>query len=236
LRNFKRRLLALPISAALAAGAGAAEPGVAPFAAQYVAEWHGIAVGVSDLDLRTDDRPDRYVYTWRVSARGIFRLVYPHPVTQKSWFGVSGGHVVPERYHADDGNSTVDLEFDWPAGLARGTSAKKPVLLHVPPGTQDLMSIQVEIMQDLRLGAVPAVFRIVDKDEVKEFNYVDEGAARIRTALGAIDTRIVASRRAGSNRVLRMWFAPSLGFVPVQAVRSRGGDTEFAMRIKSLAP
>jgi hypothetical protein len=31
-----------------------------------------------------------------------------------------------------------------------------------------------------------------------------------------------------------MWFAPSLGFVPVQAERSRDGKLEFAMRIKSL--
>jgi hypothetical protein len=31
-----------------------------------------------------------------------------------------------------------------------------------------------------------------------------------------------------------MWFAPSLGFVPVQAERTRDGKLEFAMRIKSL--
>jgi len=31
-----------------------------------------------------------------------------------------------------------------------------------------------------------------------------------------------------------MWFAPSLGFVPVQAERSRDGKVEIAMRIKSV--
>ena len=30
-----------------------------------------------------------------------------------------------------------------------------------------------------------------------------------------------------------MWFAPALGYVPVQAERERGGKLEFAMRIKS---
>ena len=35
---------------------------------------------------------------------------------------------------------------------------------------------------------------------------------------------------------LRMWFAPSLGYLPVQAERSRGGKLEFAMRIRSLGP
>jgi hypothetical protein len=32
-----------------------------------------------------------------------------------------------------------------------------------------------------------------------------------------------------------MWFAPSLGYVPVQAERSRDGKLEFAMRIKAVS-
>jgi hypothetical protein len=31
-----------------------------------------------------------------------------------------------------------------------------------------------------------------------------------------------------------MWFAPSLGFVPVQAERSRDGKVEISMRLKSV--
>jgi hypothetical protein len=31
-----------------------------------------------------------------------------------------------------------------------------------------------------------------------------------------------------------MWFAPDLGFVPVQAERTRDGKLEFAIRIHSL--
>jgi hypothetical protein len=52
--------------------------------------------------------------------------------------------------------------------------------------------------------------------------------------LGELDTLVVASQRAGNNRVLKMWFAPSLGYIPVQAERSRDGKLEFAMRIKTL--
>ena len=69
---------------------------------------------------------------------------------------------------------------------------------------------------------------------LKEFIYVREGIAKIRTALGPLDTIIVSSQRAGGNRILRMWFAPSLGYIPVQAERSRDGNLEFAMRIKSV--
>ncbi len=98
------------------------------------------------------------------------------------------------------------------------------------------MSIQVEIMLDLKNGALPGVFYIVDKDQLKDFIYKQEGTARIRTGIGPLDTIIVSSRRPGNDRILRMWFAPSLGFIPVQAERSRGDRLEFAMRIKSLRP
>jgi hypothetical protein len=219
------------------AAPSAAEPtpdtGIAPFSAHYLADWKSINVGTSDLKLERDAEPGHYVYTWTITARGIFRL-YRAQVTQKSWLSINADHVRPDRYHAEDGASSVNLDFDWNSRRARGTSEKKPVDVALESGTQDVMSIQVEVMLDLKNGNLPKTFRILDNDEVKEFIYTEEGTAKLRTALGELDTVIVASRREGNNRILRMWFAPSLGFVPVQAERTRDGKLEFAMRIKSL--
>jgi hypothetical protein len=219
--------------AAAARTPAAADAGLAPFSAHYQADWKSINVGTSDLELKQDTEPGHYLYTWTITAHGIFRL-YRDEVTQKSWLNISADHVRPEKYRAEDGSSSVNLDFDWDAGHVRGTSEKKPVDLKLDDGTQDLMSIQVEVMLDLIKGNLPKTFRIIDKDELKDFIYTQEGNANIRTALGALDTVIVSSRRAGNNRILRMWFAPSLGFVPVQAERTRDGKLEFAMRIKTL--
>jgi len=206
---------------------------IAPFSAHYLADWKNINVGTSDLELKPDTEPGHYLYTWTITARGIFRL-YRSEVTQKSWLSVDAGHIRPNRYRGEDGSSSVNLDFDWDARRASGTSEGKAVDLKLEEGTQDLMSIQVEVMRDLRKGDLPKTFQIIDKDRLKEFIYAEEGNARIRTGLGELDTVIVSSRQAGNNRILRMWFAPSLGFVPVQAERTRDGKLEFAMRIKSL--
>ncbi len=214
----------------------AADAGIAPFSAHYVAEWKNNTVGTSDLKLERGAQPGQYVYRWTISARGIFRIVYSSDLTQQSWMSVVDGHVRPGKYRAEEGSSSLSLDFDWGAGRAHGLSEGKPVQIELKPGSQDLMSIQVEIMLDLKNGALPGMFYIVDKDQLKDFIYKQEGAARIRTAIGQLDTIIVSSRRAGNDRILRMWFAPSLGFVPVQAERSRGDKLEFAMRIKSLRP
>jgi len=235
------RGLAVLCMAAGAAHAGAAgepapepEQAIAPFAAHYTADWKSINVGTSDILLRPDATPGSYVYTWTMTARGIFRLLYSNDVVQRSWIRVLAGHVQPERYHADQGEANVNIDFDWSDGRARGSSEGKPISLRLIDGTQDVMSIQIEVMRDLENGDLPKLFRILDKDEVKEFIYTREGTARIRTALGELDTIVVSSHRAGNNRVLRMWFAPSLGYIPVQAERSRDGKVEFGMRIKSV--
>lgn len=205
-----------------------------PFAAHYTADWKTINVGTSDIELKPDGPPGQYLYTWTVTARGIFRIVYSNDVIQKSWLTAVGNHVRPEKYRAEQGQSTVNIDFDWEGGHAKGTNETKPVNLKLREGTQDVMSIQIEVMQDLRNGNLPKTFNILDKDEIKEFLYTREGPARIRTALGELDTVVVASQREGGNRILRMWFAPSLGYVPVQAERTRDGKLEFALRIKTL--
>jgi len=207
---------------------------LAPFAAHYTADWRSINVGTSDLELKADAAPATFVYTWTMTARGIFRLMYSNDVIQKSWFSIVDEHVRPEKYRAEQGSSTASIDFDWAGHHASGSSENKPVYLRLADGVQDIMSIQIEVMLDLKNGNLPKTFRILDKDEIKEFIYTQEGPARLRTALGVLDTVIVSSQRTGSNRTLRMWFAPSLGYVPVLAERSHDGKLEFSMKIKTL--
>lgn len=219
--------------AAPAAPAANAEPSVQPFVAHYTADWKSINVGTSDLDLKLAPTGG-YLYTWTTTARGVFRLIYSNDVVQKSRFKVLAQHVQPENYQASDGSSSVSIDFDWAGAKARGVSENKPVDLNLKEGTQDVMSIQIEVMLDLKNGMLPKTFHILDKDEIKDFTYTREGTATLKSAIGDLETIIVASQRTGNNRILRMWFAPALGFVPVQAERSRDGKLEFAMRIKSL--
>ena len=235
-------LLSIAVSAttvlanAVAAGAAPAadDAGIAPFIAHYQADWKGISVGTSDMQLTQGAEPGQYLYTWTITARGIFRVAYHDDLVQKSWLTMTGNHVRPDKYLGKEGSSSVELNFDWQSMRATGLSEKKPVDLKLKEGTQDVMSSQVEVMLDLKHGNLPKTFQIIDKDQLKEFIYTQEGSAKIRTAIGEIDTVIVTSQRTGNNRILRMWFAPSLGFVSVQAERSRDGKVEISMRIKSV--
>ncbi len=235
----RRRHLAAALLVCAGAGSHAAPATLPaplePFTAQFGADWKGIGIASSTLQLRRDTQPDQWIYTWRITANGVFHLFYSEDLVQTTWFDLDGTGLRPRRYEATQGSKAVRLDFDWDARRARGTEEGKPLELPLNERTLDVLSIQVEVMQDLKAGALPPRFSIIDKDEVKEFLYTREGAARLHTALGDLDTVIVASQREGNDRILRMWFAPSLGYVPVQAERTRGGKLEFAMRIRSLA-
>src|SRR5271170_7342873 len=101
------------------------DTGIAPFSGHYLAEWKGISVGTSDLQLEQDAKLGHYHYKWTISARGIFRVIYSDDVIQQSWFGVTDDHVRPDKYRAQEGSSTVSFDFDWDGGHALGSSEGK---------------------------------------------------------------------------------------------------------------
>jgi hypothetical protein len=224
----------LPSACPYAADEPAVRGHVQPFVAHYEAYWKGIRVGTSDIKLEPTGEADRLLYTWTITALGIFKLAYHDDLVQRSWLRVIDNHVRPDKYFGKEGSASVELNFDWQDKRATGLSEGKPVDIKLPEGAQDVMSSQVEVMLDLMNNNLPGTFQIIDKDQLKEFNYTQEGSGKIHTDIGDLETVIVTSQRAGNNRLLRMWFAPSLGFVPVQAERSRDGKVEIAMRIRSV--
>lgn len=209
-----------------------------PFSASYAIVWKGISAGTSELQLerQTDGR---FLYSSRSTARGMFRMVFSEDVTQTSLLELTEQGPRPLRYRGDDGTpkteKDISLDFDWAAGRVTGTAENKPVEMELSPGVQDAMSIQLALIRELRAGGKPMSYKLADKDQIKTYEYTHEGTAKIKTALGELDTIIYRSHRADSSRrIIRMWHAPSLGFIPVQAERVKDGKREWLMEIRSL--
>lgn len=215
----------------------AASTDVQPYSASYSVEWRGMGAGTSTVELaKLED--DRWTYTSRNLARGLFKLALPNPITQSSVFRIRDGKVVPLTYRVDDGSKAttrdISLDFNWQAGRVTGTAEDESVDVEVPAGAQDALTAQIVLMRELLAGREPGTLRLIDKDEVKVYDYVREGNERLKTPLGDMDTVIYRSARQGSNRVTRLWLAPSLGYVPVRAQQKRGERTEFTMMVRTL--
>ena len=239
----RRRAFLTLVGLSIAAVAGfpasraAAQEPLKGFSAVYEVVYRGMNAGSTTLELSSEGG-DRWRYVSRANARGVFKLALSGEVRQTSQFTLVDGMPRPIRYVADDGTEDVQrdirLDFDWRAGRVRGTAEAQPVDLPLREGLQDGLSAQVALMRALDAGQTPRRFFLIDKDEIKEYLYETGGTARLRTALGEIDTVIWSSRRPGSDRVTRVWYAPAYGYAPVQAERRRGTKTEWTMRLKSL--
>lgn len=224
-----------------AGGAGAVEPSTTllrPFVVVQSVQWKGLNAAVSTLTL-TQNGPDRWTYSTKSEGRGLARLLLPGDITQTSQFTIVDGAARPEHFRGDDGSSDdskdVSFDFDWVRNRVTGVAERKAVSLELRSGIQDDLTAQITTMLELaRGGRLPPSFWVVDNNEFKEYLYRQEGTARLQTAVGALDTIIVSSQRKGSPRTIRTWFAPSLGYVPVKAERTRAGKLEFSMAIRSI--
>jgi hypothetical protein len=220
-----------------AASAAADADGPHDFVAKFAIEWHGITAGYTTLEL-TRTAPNTFTYKSSNVARGIFKLAFPDVISQTSTFTVVNGEVVPATYHADDGapdsDKAVTLRFDWQTRRVSGIAEKKPVDLPLQSGTQDTLSVQIELMIEVAAGRSPKSFWLIDNDETKEYKYTREGTETLDTPLGKLDTVRYRSEHAGSDRVTRLWLASSLGYLPIRAERSRAGKVDFGLVIREL--
>ena len=244
-----RRALTVGVSTAALAlclmDADAAEPAGAsppaaclqPFKLTLDVEWHGMGAGTSTLQLTRQSATE---YTYRSSnvAHGLFRLAIPDTITQTSNFAIVDGKVRPLSYVGDDGSTDtardVSLNFDWTTNRVTGIAEDKPVNATLTPDVQDSLSVQVALMCELAAGRSPKSFRLIDKDEVKEYQYTHEGSATLDTPAGKLETLIYTSQRIGASRLTRMWIAPSLGYLPVRAEQMRKGKRELQLKIQSV--
>lgn len=214
-------------------------PAPAPFTAVYALQWHGLTAGYSTLSL-TEASPGQYVYSSVNRARGVFKLAFPDPISERSTFRIADGRVQPLEYEEDNGPSRHDqnvaLRFDWDSGEVHGSAGIKTVEQPLETGTQDPMSVQIALMRELAAGNSPTHFLLFDKTEAAQYHYTLEGKVALDTALGRFETVVYRSDRPDSDRVMRFWLAPTLGYLPVRAERKRRGRTEFELRIRELTP
>lgn len=225
------------LAAPFALAADDSDAGPAEFSAKFAIEWKGITAGYSTFEL-TRTGANAFTYRSRQMARGIFRLAFPDAINQASNFSLVDGEVRPMSYHAAEdergADKTVDLKFDWQARRVSGVSQSKPVDLPLENGTQDGMSVQIELMRELSAGRSPKGFWLIDNDEIKEYKYVREGSETLDTPIGKLETVRYRSEHEGSPRVTRLWLAQSLGYLPVRAERSRGSSVDFSLEILEL--
>jgi len=224
--------------AAPLAGAADAPAGLKPYAARYQATYRSISGGQIEISLAHGARPGEWLYQTRAFPNLLGRVAVSPQARERSTMLVQPGKVQPLRFDFDDGSGSlakdVRFTFDWAAGRVRGEAEGEAFDLEVEPGTQDTASVQAAMIVALLEGRAPQGFTILTGRKLRYYRYWPEGRARVVTPYGQFDTVVWANQRDGSTRVTKVWHAPELGYVPVQAIQYRKGQAETQMKLVAL--
>jgi hypothetical protein len=240
-RRARGSWIAALAGAALALAAAAShggEPALQPYKARYQVTFRGLSGGQIESSLSRGSQPEQWLYETRAFPSLLGRVVVSPSARERSVMQVTADGVRPLTFDFNDGNpdsaKDVRFAFDWAAGRVRGAAAGAPFDLTVRPGTQDTASVQAAMIIELLAGRAPAGFTILTGSKLRDYRYWPEGKATVMTPFGQFETVVWASQRDGSTRVTRVWHAPSLGYVPVQAIHYRKGQPETQMKLLAL--
>jgi hypothetical protein len=232
--------VALAATAGLGSGASAAESGATlqPYKVRYQVSYRGLSGGQIEATLKRGATPGLWIYETRAFPNLLGRLAVSTAARERSTILINATDVRPLTFDFNDGGNDptkrIKHAFDWGAGQVQGEAKGKPFTLAATPGAQDTASVQAAMIVELLAGHTPTGFRILTGKNMHDYKYWSEGRQQIVTPLGSLDCEVWASQRPGSNRVSRMWHAPSFGYMPVQAIQFRNGNPEVQLKVVTL--
>jgi hypothetical protein len=222
------------ISVARADGTAALQP----YTVRYQVKYRGIGGGEIESSFKRSGDADQWQYQTRVFPNLLAQVAVSPNARETSTMLVTPAGVRPLAFSFNDGSDNVAkdvrLIYDWPGSRVTGTSKGKPVDLPLVDGTHDTASVQAAMILELLAGRKPTSFMVITDGRLREYRYWPAGTQQLQTPLGKVDTVIWASQRTGSDRVQKVWHAPSLGFVPVRATQYRKGKAETEMTLLRL--
>jgi hypothetical protein len=209
-----------------------------PYVATYAVSYRGIDAGTLRMQLSHDSQTNRYTFETSANPSTLARLFIGRDAVERTVVEPIADGIRPVQWYLEDGKNGKDgdgnLTFDWAANKVHGEYEGKPVELPTQPGLQDRLSIQLAVSAQLVQGKEPKSIVMVNGDKTREYSYKRGETAQIDTKIGQLDTVIFESTRPGSNRLSKVWHAPSLEFLPVRAEQIRKGKVETIMVLVAL--
>ena len=209
-----------------------------PFTATYAVSYRGMGAGTLKMQLQRDPQSGQYIFETRASPSLLARFAVSRNAIERSVMEITNEGVRPLQWQMDDGKTGTKgdgtLAFDWSQGSVSGAYRDTPVALSTEAKLQDRQSIQIQVMTDLLRGQEPGAVPMVNDDKIRQYAYTRGDNTTVDTKLGKIDAVLYESTRPGSNRVSKVWHAPSFGYLPVRAEQIRKGKVETVMTLIAL--
>ena len=217
-----------------AAGVAAADE-LKPYTATYNGIWRGMTVAVSTLKL--EQTGDTWTFSSRSEPRGLGKLASGiFPPLQVSVVRVTDQGVVPQSFKSSGGDPGKGIQLDYNLQTHRVTGVYETTEVNLPltPQVQDDGSVQLDLMVELLSGRTPSTVQLIDKNNVREYEFTRDGEATLKTAMGEVHTVVFKSQKKYSPRITRFWCAPDRGYIPMKVQQTKGDDVQWTLEIQGV--
>ena len=192
------------------------------------------------VDLKPVDTPNEYLYSVTTRTRGIARLMRPGTASEIARFRYDENGFQPLSYRLDDGVAKAEndsnIEFNWETGTATSTHEIETVELPISAGMLDRLTADIAAIHKLRNGETLTGFDLVDRNEIRRYEYTLQGEETIKVPAGTFKAVKYLRSRPGSSRATLIWFAPDMEYLPIKITQLKRGKPVIEMLATLLQP
>ncbi|MEM9055951.1 MAG: DUF3108 domain-containing protein [Pseudomonadota bacterium] len=207
-------------------GSRAAAVALDSWTADYRVQYGGSTVGEAHFELTDLDTVGVRRLESRTKAKGIARLLRSREVVESSTF-TAGLGLRPLAYRFEDGTrrgkKNMQIDFDHERAVALSLYQGDTYELELDCEVHDRVLVILAMMRDAAADDLAPGYRVADKREVKTYQLEGPLRETVETPVGAFETLHYTRRREGSSRVMEMWLAPELDYLPVRMRHSKEG-------------
>jgi hypothetical protein len=199
-----------------------------------------ISVLSGKLNTRLGASESGYAATHRIVPTGLASLLANGHIEESSRFSASADGVLPVHYVSADtlskDNTSADVAFDWTTGAVAGTINDEFVVDQLDGVAHDRVSIQYELMNDLRNGALRDSYRLFDIDKIKVLQVTSVGSREVEVPAGKFTAIGIQHQAENSSRVTTLWCVEELDYLPVIIEQHRDGKLNMRATLDRYTP
>jgi hypothetical protein len=201
-----------------------------PFTASYAADMKKIPVNGEAIHTLTQNTDG----TWNLSfTAGMFVA----RLSEESTLRLEEGNIVPLAYKYErrglGRNRETTQVFDWDNKRVTGEYKGEAFTLPTEPGLLDKTTYQLALVRDLMAGLTEMSYKVVDGDEIDEYNFKVIGEGRVTTRAGQFDAvEVERVRDADSKRQTTLWFAKDWNYLLVRLRQVETDGQHYRIMLK----
>lgn len=203
------------------------------FKVEYDVNYNGMDLGVSKRSLSFPSS-ETAIYKSTTTPEGFAALLISETVTETSNIHINRKKIQPSQYQFvknKKGNiEQHQIDFDWKTQQIKNSYLKTTEKLK--DNTHDLLSFQLEIMQNLQQHKTSMHYHIATKKHTRDYNLKVVKKEIIETGLGDFEVIKLQSELTKGESQFTFWSAPALEYLPVkiQKVNDKGDVFSFTIR------